>query len=244
MPGMPDRGLRRALQRNILGSVGFPAHSVSAVEQVALLAAERDRNAFLAYRDGLGDLRLIPIEDRTRVTIGRTADNDVVLDADPQVSRAHATVERSGGGWAVVDDGMSRNGSFVNGERVHRHQRLADDDVLRVGNTTILFRCPTPPIGDSTVAGSGASAARLTEAERRVLVALCRPLLGPGLVATPASNREIAEQLFLSLSGVKMHIRSLFLKLDVDDLPQNRKRAELARCALQSGLVRTQDVEA
>jgi DNA-binding CsgD family transcriptional regulator len=222
--------------------VGFPVHSVSPAEHVALLAAERDRDAFLAYRDGLGELRLVPIEALTRATIGRAAENDVVLDADPQVSRTHAVLERGGAGWAVLDDGLSRNGSFVNGERVTRQRRLTDGDVLRVGNTVILFGCPTPPIADSTIAASGASAARLTEAERRVLVALCRPLLGPGLVVMPASNREIADQLFLSLSGVKRHIRSLFAKLDVDDLPQNRKRAELARYALETGIVTTRDI--
>ena len=43
--------------------MGFPAHSVSPGERAALLAAERDGDAFLAYRDGLGDLRLVPIEE-------------------------------------------------------------------------------------------------------------------------------------------------------------------------------------
>jgi len=223
--------------------MGFPAHSVTPSERAALLAAERDGEAFLAYRDGLGDLRLVPIEDLTRLTIGRTIDNDVVLDTDLQVSRAHAVIERMGGGWAVHDDGMSRNGSFVNGERVLRHRRLADDDMLRIGTTSILFRCPTPPAADSTIAATSASAARLTDAERRVLVALCRPLLGPGMGAAAASNREIADELVLSQSGVKSHIRSLFEKLDVDDLPQNRKRAQLARRALESGLVTTRDAD-
>ena len=223
--------------------MGFPAHSVTPSERAALLAAEHDGAAFLAYRDGLGDLRLVPIEGLTRLTIGRTIDNDVVLDSDPQVSRAHAVIERSGGGWAVHDDGLSRNGSYVNGERVLRHRRLVDDDMLRIGTTSILFRCPTPPLAGTTIAASSASAARLTQAERRVLVALCRPLLGPGVGAAPSSNREIADELVLSLSGVKTHIRSLFAKLGVDDLPQNRKRAQLARRALETGLVTTRDLD-
>ena len=216
---------------------------MSPVERAALQAAERDGDAFLAYRDGLGDLRLLPIEELERVTIGRATDNDVVLDADAQVSRMHAVLDRSGGGWAVRDDGLSRNGSFINGERVQRHRRLADGDMLRVGATSILVRGPTPSSADSTLAATSASAARLTDAERRVLVALCRPLLGPGLIPTPASNREIAEELFLSLAGVKMHLRSLFCKLDVDDLPQNRKRAELARRALEAGFVTARDID-
>ena len=137
---------------------------------------------------------------------------------------------------------MSRNGTYVNGERVMRHRRLEDRDVVRVGVTAILFRFPSA-VGDASTAVAGAlPAARLTDAERRVLVALCRPLLEPGLVATPSSNQSIADALHLSLSGVKSHVRTLFGKLGVDDLPQNRKRAELARRALELGLVSARDL--
>jgi len=207
-----------------------------------LLVAEREGDAFVAYRDGFGDLRLLCIEELQQVRIGRTEDNDVVLDADPQVSRAHAILERMGGGWAIVDDGLSRNGSFVNGDRVLRHRRLTDDDMLQIGHTAILFRCPTPGVAASTIAASRTDAARISDAERRVLVALCRPVLSGGTVTTPASNGEIADELQLSLSGVKSHVRSLFMKLDIDDLPQNRKRAELSRRALESGLIAPRDM--
>jgi predicted component of type VI protein secretion system len=222
--------------------MGFPAHSLSPSERAALANAEREGAAFLAYRDGFGDLRLVPLEPFARLTIGRTADNDVVIEGDPQVSRVHAVVERIGGGWALQDDGLSRNGSFVNGSRAQGLRRLADDDVLRVGETSILFRCPAPAADESTVATSTASAAGVTDAERKVLVALCRPLLDPATAAAPASNREIAGELVLSLSGVKSHLRSLSAKLAVADLPQNRKRAELARRAIETGLVTPRDV--
>jgi DNA-binding NarL/FixJ family response regulator len=129
----------------------------------------------------------------------------------------------------------------VNGERLLARRRLLDGDVVRVGQTAIVFRAPASS-GDSTAVAGSASLVRLTDAERRVLVELCRPLLQSAVVATPASNGEIAERLVLSPAGVKTHIRSLFVKLDVDDLPQNRKRAELARRALDTGLVTVRDV--
>ncbi|WP_372787748.1 FHA domain-containing protein [Paraconexibacter sp.] len=217
-------------------------HSLSPSERAALVTAEHEGYPFLAYRDGFGDLRIVPITDAQQVTIGRATDNDVVIDGDQQVSRVHAVLEHIGGTWALRDDGLSRNGSFVGGERVLHRQRLVDDDMLRVGGTAILFRCPPPVTADSTLATSRASAARLTEAERRVLVALCRPLLGPDTSAGPASNREIAAELVLSLSGVKSHLRSLSAKLAVGDLPQNRKRAHLARRALEAGIVTTRDL--
>lgn len=214
---------------------------MSPSERAALLVAERGGGPFLMYRDAYGDVRIVPLGATERVRIGRTAGNDIVLDGDAEVSRAHALLDAEASGWTVVDDGMSRNGTFVNGERVRRHHRLADRDVLRVGATSILFRHPAMVVDDSTAVSLAPPQTRVTEAERRVLVALCRPLLQPGVVAVPASNGEIAAALHLSLPGVKSHVRSLFAKLGVDDLPQNRKRAELARRGLELGLVTSRD---
>jgi predicted component of type VI protein secretion system len=222
--------------------VGFPAHTLSPSEQAALLAAERRGEPFLAHRDGHGDLRIVPLTTQDDVSIGRTADNDVVLAGDAEVSRAHAQLHAAGAGWTLVDDGMSRNGTYVNGERVMRTRRLEDRDMLRVGKTTILFRFPAAYGDESTAVARSAPEVRLTDAERRVLIGLCRPLLEPGLVPTPATNQDIADELVLSLPGVKSHIRSLFSKLGVDDLPQNRKRAELARRALELGIVSARDL--
>jgi DNA-binding CsgD family transcriptional regulator len=235
--------LQLVLRSRLLWIVSFLTHLLSAPEHAALLAAEREGGPFLAHRDAHGDLRVFPLTTVDRVRIGRTAGNDVVLAGDAQVSRAHALLEAAGAGWTVVDDGMSRNGTYVNGERVMRHRRLEDRDVLRIGATSILFRFPTMVVDDSTQRATAIPEARVTEAERRVLVALCRPLLRPGLIATtPASNQEIADALSLSLPGVKSHVRSLFAKVGVDDLPQNRKRAELARRALEFGLVSARDL--
>jgi DNA-binding CsgD family transcriptional regulator len=221
-------------------AVGHPAHSLSPSELEALLEIERDARPFLSYRDGAGDLRLTPLEGE-RLTLGRSGENAIVLDWDREVSRTHAELTRVGGAWTLADDGLSRNGCWVNGERLLARRRLLDGDVVRVGQTAVVFRAPGST-GESTVAAGPASLIRLTEAERRVLVELCRPLLKSNVVATPASNGEIAERLVLSPAGVKTHIRSLFVKLEVDDLPQNRKRAELARRALDTGLITARDV--
>jgi pSer/pThr/pTyr-binding forkhead associated (FHA) protein len=221
--------------------VALNTQSLSAPEHAALLAAEREGSPFLVHRDDYGDLCITPLQGTDRLRIGRTQDNDLTLAADTEVSRAHAVLEAAGAGWILIDDGMSRNGSFVNGERVRRHQRLEDRDVLRLGTTSILFRYPATSTDESTALSTGATT-ELTAAERRALVALCRPLLEPGQMGTPASNREIADTLCISLSGVKSHVRSLFQKVGVDDLPQNRKRAELARRALELGLVSARDL--
>jgi pSer/pThr/pTyr-binding forkhead associated (FHA) protein len=221
--------------------VGLSPHSFSPSELTALLAAERRGDPFLVHREPTGDLRLTSLLDVAQLSVGRSHVNDVVLAEDPEVSRTHAQLGRVGAAWTLVDDGLSRNGCFVNGERVQGRRRLRDGDMLRFGHTPFLFRAPAAGIA-STVAATSASFARLTNAERRVLAALCRPLFAPGAAAAPASNREIADQLKLSPAGVKTHVRALFDKLGVEALPQNRKRAELARRVLEAGLVTARDV--
>jgi DNA-binding CsgD family transcriptional regulator len=140
-----------------------------------------------------------------------------------------------------VDDGLSRNGSFLNGERILGRRRLADGDVIRLGRTSMVFRSPSLAPG-STAVGDVAAHVRLTDGERRVLVELCRPVAVPGASGVPAGNREIADELNLTPDGVKTHIRTLFTKLGIEDLPQYRKRTELARRALESGLVTRRDL--
>jgi pSer/pThr/pTyr-binding forkhead associated (FHA) protein len=219
----------------------FPPHSLSPAELTSLLEAERKGGAFLVYRDAAGDLRLRLLDGATSVTIGRGEHNDVVLAWDAEVSRTHAQLEPIGGEWILVDDGLSRNGSFLNGERVVGQCRLSEGDVVRLGRTSVVFRSPGLAT-ESTAVGSVAAQVRLTDGERRVLVALCRPMALRGGSAVPAGNREIADELHITPDGVKTHVRALFAKLGIEDLPQYRKRTELARRALDSGLVTQRDL--
>ena len=112
--------------------------------------------------------------------------------------RGLARCTPSSSAWATSgprDDGYySRNGSFVNGQRLRRH-RLADGDLLRVGRTQIAFRVPDPSVSSPTaVAGSRAELPTLSATQRSVLAALCRPYKDTEL-ATPATNQQIADEL-------------------------------------------------
>jgi DNA-binding CsgD family transcriptional regulator len=222
--------------------MGFPPHSLTASKLAALRAAEREGAPFLAYRDEAGDVQLVSLADLDRVTVGRSEHNGLALGWDPEVSRTHAQLETVGGDWTLVDDGLSRNGTFVNGERVVGRRRLDDGDMMRIGRTPVLFRNPGT-VSDTTVVAGQAGLVRVSEAQQRVLVALCRPLATEGGAAVPASNRQIAEELHLSQNGVKTHIRALFAKLGIDELPQYRKRTELAHRALDLGLVGRRDFD-
>ena len=217
-------------------------HELTPTELSRVLAAERGSSPFLAFRNAATGLDLVQL-DGERIVIGRDASNDLALPWDVEVSRVHAMLELLAGSWTVVDDDLSRNGTFVNGQRVRGRRRLSDGDLLRVGSTELVYRNPAAEAGE-TVRGSGNAAfAGVTPSQQRVLVALCRPLLdasGPG--ATPPSNSELAQALGVSTEAVRSHLKTLFRVFEVPDLPQNRKRAELARRAVGAGVVAPRDL--
>ena len=77
----------------------------------------------------------------------------------------------------------------------------------------------------------------VTPAQRQVLTALCRPLLADPS-ALPAANDDIAAELVLSVDAVKGHLRQLFARFGLTDLPPTHKRIRLAQEAMRQGLVR------
>jgi pSer/pThr/pTyr-binding forkhead associated (FHA) protein len=206
------------------------------VELKERLAVERRGVPFVLYHDD-GAQRIVELaREPQRLTIGRHPQCAISVQGDEEVSRVHAELELIHDEWTIVDDGLSRNGSFVNGKRIHGRLRLRSGDIIQVGHTLLRFCQPEPGKGKPTVAQIERVTPEISNAQRRVLVALCRPL-AEGLLAVPASNREIAEELVVSVETVRTHLRALFEIFRIDDLPQNRKRAELARQALHIAAV-------
>jgi hypothetical protein len=203
---------------------------------VAGAAAHAD--AYLAHWDAKAEEHRWPLPpERVVVTIGRASSADVCLSGDIRVSRVHAVLERIGGLWTIVDDGLSRNGTFLNGRRLLHRMRLRDRDKIRMGETVLTFCAPPHTMSQQTaVADILPAATRLTGPQRSILVALCRPYGDMRPYASPASNQQIAKELFLSLDAVKTHLRGLFHKFGIEKLPQNQKRARLAEIALELGL--------
>jgi pSer/pThr/pTyr-binding forkhead associated (FHA) protein len=222
---------------------GRSIDSPSAPELKERLEAERRGVPFLVYRDE-GEQRIVDLDpERERLTVGRGSDVDLRLD-DREVSRVHAELQRTGGEWTVLDDDLSHNGTFVNGQRITGRRRLRDLDRLRVGQTALIFREPggTPPDDATATAAGRPRVDRLTDTQRRVLIALCRPYKDGSPYATPATNQQVAAEVHLGVDAVKAHLRALFAKFEVPDLPHNQKRARLAERAFESGLITLRDL--
>jgi hypothetical protein len=218
-----------------------PSVAQTAAELRAINAAERERRPFLLARDGVGaQVLFVLAADRWRVTVGRRADCDLPLQWDREVSRTHALLERLGDQWTIVDEGLSQNGTYVNGARVVGRHRLRNGDRICVGETVLTLRDPSDDEAESTLRGRVASGPTLTPVQREILIALCRPMHA-GRSATPATNREIALEVYLSIDAVKAHLRHMFDHAGLGDVAQNEKRARLAADALAGGTLTARD---
>ena len=216
-------------------------HRRTPAELKALIAAQRAGAAFLEYRDGDDELMILSLgPERDRLSIGRLPACEVAVPWDTEVSRAHALLEQVGGAWTVEDRGSS-NGTMVNAARINGPHVLHDGDVVRVGKTQLIFHAAAEDDLRRTTPALDRVAPNPTDSQRKVLVELCRPALERGGGA--ASNREIAEALYVSVETVKTHMRALFDAFEVGDVPQYHKRTELVRRALETGLVSAHDLE-
>ncbi|GHJ37350.1 FHA domain-containing protein [Streptomyces sp. TS71-3] len=74
--------------------------------------------------------------DSAPLTFGRKSDNGVVI-VSQKASRLHAEIVEEDAGF-VLYDRNSRNGTFVNDERITRHV-LRPDDCIRIGDETFLY---------------------------------------------------------------------------------------------------------
>jgi FHA domain/Bacterial regulatory proteins, luxR family len=180
-----------------------------------------------------GRQELVALEGE-RMTVGRTDSNDVVL-ADERVSRLHAAFERVAGEWLVRDLG-SRNGTFVDGDRVLATRPVRPGQEIRIGETALFLRREgdTGTPREATVADKAPPA--LTPREREVLLALCRPAFSGSPFTEPASVKGVAKELFITEAAVKQHLGNMYDKFGLHDDSENR-RVRLANEAIRRGAV-------
>jgi predicted component of type VI protein secretion system len=126
--------------------------------------------------------------DGDRLTVGSDPPSDLVADLHG-LSRVHAAFERYGEAWSVRDLG-SRNGTFVNGDRVIGERALHAGHEILLGDLRIRIKFHSSSTGARPTAVCSHPPS-LTQRERDVLVALCRPLLdGDAFTEPPRSRRS------------------------------------------------------
>ena len=129
--------------RSASRDVRMPQESfILAPSQAASLGLGRQQEPAMG---SLVAVKSVAIEEGARfdlngrtLTVGRSASNDIRLDADEFASAHHARIEpRRDGVW--VEDVGSTNGTYVNGTRLARAQQLGPGDIIRVGETDLRY---------------------------------------------------------------------------------------------------------
>lgn len=181
---------------------------------------------------------LVPLHGQ-RVTLGKASTNAVSLEHDETVSRLHAVLENLGFAWSLRDLG-SRNGTYLNGERITAERVLRSGDEVRLGKSRVIF-WEVRDSGDGRLDEETVTAQpvepppRLTRRELDVLVVLCRPLVSDDPFPEPASVRRMAGELFVTEAAVKQHLQNLYDKFGVP--AEGDRRVRLANEALRRGAV-------
>jgi pSer/pThr/pTyr-binding forkhead associated (FHA) protein len=146
----PIHRAQRAPQREGTILKRSPRDELSPAEARYCQDLDRQGRPYVLYRDNARQLRVLPLQQE-RLIVGRDQDADVPLPWDRAVSRRHAALEHNDEGWYVVDDGMSTNGTMVNGERIRGRRFLRDRDVVQVGESGLAFCDPAMPTGMPTL---------------------------------------------------------------------------------------------
>jgi transcriptional regulator with GAF, ATPase, and Fis domain len=170
-----------------------------------------------------------PLDPSTPLRIGRGPGTRAELAAgslsipDGFASGAHAVVEGHAGGYRVRDAG-SRNGTFVNGERVAGERVLADGDLVEIGHTLFCFR--RAPLALAVALGRPAAARTVGS------IATVSPAMAGLLLAIDRLARSTTPVLILAETGAgkdslarAVHDRSAragaFVTIDAGAVPES-----------------------
>lgn len=113
----------------------------------------------LQIKDDAGKVTKVSIANRDEITIGRKEGNTIRL-TEKNVSRSHARFLKKGDEVHVED--LSRYGTRVNGDRIRVARRVADGDIIQIGDYELSFEGVKPfdkPGADNAAGASGAAAA-------------------------------------------------------------------------------------
>ena len=201
----------------------------------------------LVYLDPAGCHRSFSLSDRGVVTLGRRPEADVCLPWDAGISRLHAELVHRAGEWMIADDGLSQNGTFVNGVPVEGRRRLRDGDLITLGRTSLTF-CDRSADAD---AGDGADvtmslpemspAWTYSEQQQQILRELCFPLCADGEGVQPAPDAKIADVLSLDRHVIALELDAVAHSFGYAELALDERRLRTALTALRSGLVDSSD---
>ncbi|RMF44921.1 MAG: FHA domain-containing protein [Planctomycetota bacterium] len=172
-------------------------------------------------------LRIVPPQT---VTIGRSSECQIVV-RDERVSRRHAEIAPTDGGWVVRDLG-SRNGTLVNGSPIPDAHRLADGEVIQVGGGAITFTHSLSGGLPGPIDSPVTDPSHLTQAGSQSIVRRRNHSQWSAVSSSGAGGISAATQ-----AKAKDELWNFFYRL-VFDLVQTQRPSEAAQVALDRLLER------
>jgi DNA segregation ATPase FtsK/SpoIIIE, S-DNA-T family len=92
-----------------------------------------------------------PVSDSGLIIVGRDDRSDIQI-RDPRISRQHLQIstDTSGAGHGVADY-RTANGTFVNSNRILERVSLRDGDMIRIGDTTLVYTTADYPDAETAM---------------------------------------------------------------------------------------------
>ena len=161
------------------GTEALGLHRRTPAELKAVLAAQRVGTAFLEYRDGDEAQRIVALDEESeRVSVGRLPGCELALPWDDEVSRAHALLERSAApGRSRTAARRTARSSTRPGSWARACSATATS--CGSGGPRSIFHAAAEDELRRTTPAIDRAAPAITDSQRKVLVELCRPALGP-----------------------------------------------------------------
>jgi pSer/pThr/pTyr-binding forkhead associated (FHA) protein len=110
--------------------------------------------AWLVVHGGPNDGAMLRLR-RKALTIGHGSKAALALE-DKTVSAEHVRIRPDGDTFTLADM-ASRNGTFVNGQAIREEVHLKDGDVIRIGQTVLVYKYVPAHAGQASLSGPGVS---------------------------------------------------------------------------------------
>lgn len=227
----------QATRRTLRDDLGIdPGPELQEVERAVLAQLElgnmqRRARPFILFHDGGGAQHVVDLDAaQSPLSVGRRSSNDLSLPWDQEVSRVHAYLQRACTGWELVDEGRSRNGSYVNGERVDGRRKLRDADVVRLGTTVLLYRAPTSVVAmlrretGMTANVSVRTVSQIDQNDLAVLRSLACAMARTDGKADERAERRAADALNCAPDDFVAALRLLYIRFGIAHLAENERR--------------------
>jgi pSer/pThr/pTyr-binding forkhead associated (FHA) protein len=203
-------------------------------------AARVAGNAYVRYRDDKTFHAVALDPGSSVVYIGRDRDCAIRIENDTRVSRRHARLIFGAGRWSI-QDGPSRNGTFLADERTVGEQLLADGALITVGRTLLSFHMPLPTVATTIAEMPSMRRLHPTATQRKVLVELARPAYErPGEIPVVPTNAAIAKRLGYADATIRDAVSDLYRQAGLTRGASDQ-RSELVRLAIRERAVTAAD---